>query len=420
MKRIYSQQLNEEYYVQDLASGFQVILYPKAERYNKGAFLSVGYGSLDQEFIDDNGTVHHTPPGTAHFLEHKLFENSSSDILEELGRLGANVNAFTAYDNTCYYFTAPDNFEPSLELLLQLPFRREYTQSGVELECDIISREIDMYLDSVDYRSYRNGLTALYPHHPMGQDIAGSHESIKQIDKRTLDLVMDNFYVPENMFLFLIGDFQPQELDQIVKSLPPFYHEYRPKARVMIESDPSIPTSDSLIEFDDTPIPSFDYLLKLEPLDDPEEAFQRMIKYNLILDVLFGKGSDFFQANYTAGVLSDLDVEYHYGQGYCYISFSAEGKKPEQFKLNLEKLLAGFHETGVSMEEVDRIKRKTMGRFLMGFNSIHNIAQTYIAFHYLKAHLFDYLETVNSIVLDDFQNLFQGANVFSIVREETL
>lgn len=90
------------------------------------------------------------------------------------------------------------------------------------------------------------------------------------------------------------------------------------------------------------------------------------------------------------------------------------------FKRNLEKLLGRFHLEGVSVEEVDRIKRKTMGRFLMGFNSINNIAQTFIAFYYLKVNLFDYLEIVREIHLDDFQDLFQGEALFSIIKKETV
>lgn len=419
MKRIHSPLLNEEYYETELASGFKVFLYPKAGLYNKGAFLSVGYGSLGRVFLDANGQQHQTPAGIAHFLEHKLFENGDSDLMVEFGRLGANVNAFTALENTCYYFTAPDHFEQSLELLLQIPIRRGYTAEGVQSERAIIAREIDMYLDSIEYRSFRNGLSALYPHHPIREDIAGTKESIEEITKETLDLVMDQFYVPENMFLFLIGDFTPEDVNKFVDLLPPFYHEAKPKAQLLIEPDRSRPERVIIKEVDLTPLPSFDYLLKLEPISDPVWSFRRYIKYQLILDVLFGKGSDFFEFNYTAGIISDLDVEYHYGQGYRYLSFSGEGKKPFAFKRNLENLLASFHETGVSMEEVDRIKRKTMGQFLMGFNSIHNIAQTFIAFYYLGAHLFDYLEIVNSMHLDDFQDLFQGVKVFSIIREET-
>lgn len=418
MKRIYSPLLKEAYYEKELASGFKIFLYPKAGIYNKGAFLSVGYGSLYERFIGADGTEYTTPEGTAHFLEHKLFENESGDLFETMARLGADVNAFTALEHTCYYFTAPDNFSESLELLLQLPILQSYSEAGIESERPIIASEIDMYLDSVDYRSYRNGLSALYPNHPIGQDIAGTKESIRRISKDTLDVVMDQFYVPENMFLFLIGDFGPENLVYFQDLLPPFYHESRPKARVILEPDETVLTEPIVTEYDDTPVPVFDYLLKLRPINDPILAFRRYIKYNLILDVLFGKGSDFFAETYGSGILSDLDVEYHYGQGYRYLSFSGEGRDPEGFKQKLEDLLAGFHETGVSMEEVERIKRKTMGRFLMGFNSIHNIAHTFIAFYYLQAELFDYMEIIDSMTLDDFKDLFHGAYVFSIIREE--
>lgn len=418
MIQVTSELLHESYYEEVLPSGFRIILYPKQDIYNKGAFLSVGYGGLIRSFVDASGKTHHTPAGTAHFLEHKLFENDQVKIIEQMSQLGANVNAFTALENTCYYFTGPDRFDEALDLLLQLPIVRAYTDDGVKSERDIIGREIDMYLDSIDYRSYRNALAALYPKHPIGEDIAGTLESIEEIDRETLDLVMDQFYVPENMFLFLIGDFLPEDMTRFIDQLPEFYQTYRPKAEVILPKDTTKPKRKTLVEYDDAPLASFDYLLKLEPIDDPVLAFRRYIKYNLILDVLFGKGSDFFEDNYTSGVLSDLDVEYHYGQGYRYLSFSGEGKKPNAFKKKLEELLGRFHLEGVSVEEVDRIKRKTMGRYLMGFNSINNIAQTFIAFHYLKVNLFDYLEIIREIHLDDFQDLFQGTPLFSVIKKE--
>lgn len=419
MKEVYSPLLKEAYYEMSLPSGFQIFLYPKPGIYNKGAFLAVGYGSLYERFVGADGNTYVTPPGTAHFLEHKLFENESGDLFESMARFGADVNAYTALDHTCYYFTAPDHFYESLGHLLQLPILRAYTEAGVASERSIIASEIDMYLDSLDYRSYRTALSALYPKHPIGQDIAGTKESIESITKETLEVVMDQFYVPANMFLFVIGDFSPTEMDRLLESLPPFYHEARPRAKVLIERDESVPDETLLVEHDETPLAVFDYLLKLEPIGDPVLAFRRYIKYNLILDVLFGKGSAFFEDTYRRGILTDLAVEYHYGPGYRYISFSGEGRDPTGFRTKLDDLLAGFHQTGVSMEEVERIKRKTMGQFLMGFNSINHIAHTFIAFYYRQARLFDFLDIVESMALDDFMNLFDGSYVFSTIEEES-
>lgn len=420
MIRHHSPLLNETYYETRLPSGFKIFLYPKAGRYNKAAFLSVGYGSLYQEFYDPSGALHTTPAGTAHFLEHKLFENESSDIFSHMSRLGATVNAYTAHENTCYYFTAPDKFEDSLRLLLELPIRREYSPAGVASERLIIEREIEMYLDAPDYRSYRAGLQALYPHHPIGQDIAGTKQSIGLITKQTLDLVMDQFYVPENMFLFVIGDFSPSDMARLIDLLPAYYHTARPRARLAIQADNSLPESDIILEHDAVAAPTFDYLLKLQPIADSVWAFRRYIKYQLILDILFGKGSVFFEDHYTNGTLSDLEAEYAYGTAYRYLSFSGEGQQPLRFKRQLEKQLKHFHETGVSVEEVERSRRKLMGQFLMGFNSLNNIALSFITLYYLKTHLFDYLEIVRTIELDDWQDLFHGAGVFSIIQEETV
>lgn len=418
MHKIHSSLLKETYYTKTLPSGFRVILYPKSDIFNKGAYLSVGYGSLHERFVTAEGEHFQLPAGSAHFLEHKLFENDEVKIFEKMSLLGANVNAFTSQDNTCYYFTAPSRFDEALELLLQFPLFQAYTEEGIRSEREIISREIDMYLDSVEYRSFHRALSELYPHHPVGQDIAGSKTSILQIDQHTLSRIMEHFYVPENMFLFVIGDFMPSYLEEVIARLPAYYHTPKPRAIPVMHKDESVPKRKILREHSEVSTPSFDYVLKLAPIDDPVLAFRRYVKYSIILDVLFGKGSDFYERCYEQGVISDLDVSYQSGQDYRYIAFSAEGKKPFRFKMEVERLLRDFHEKGISSEDIERNKRKIMGRYLMGFNSINNIAHTFIAFHYQGAKLFDFLDIVHEIEIDDFQELFNGTAVFSLIAKE--
>ena len=47
----------------------------------------------------------HLPAGVAHFLEHKMFEDEDGDAFAKFAKTGANANAFTSFDRTCYLFT---------------------------------------------------------------------------------------------------------------------------------------------------------------------------------------------------------------------------------------------------------------------------------------------------------------------------
>ena len=74
------------------------------------------------------------PDGTAHYLEHKLFESEEKGAFELFAKTGANCNAGTSYDHTVYYFTCTDHFEENLEILLNFVQSPYFTPETVEKE----------------------------------------------------------------------------------------------------------------------------------------------------------------------------------------------------------------------------------------------------------------------------------------------
>ena len=70
----------------------------------------------------------------------------------------------------------------------------------------IIAEEIKMYQEQPGYKIMFNTLRAMYHHHPIKVDIAGSVESIYSITKDDLYLCYETFYHPSNMVLFVVGD----------------------------------------------------------------------------------------------------------------------------------------------------------------------------------------------------------------------
>lgn len=73
-----------------------------------------------------------------------------------------------------------------------------------------------MYQDDPDYRVYLGCLQSLYPNTILGQDIAGSIDSIKNYCKGFKNN-FDYFYRPENCHLVLIGNFDIEQIYRFVK-----------------------------------------------------------------------------------------------------------------------------------------------------------------------------------------------------------
>ncbi|WP_459130035.1 EF-P 5-aminopentanol modification-associated protein YfmH [Guggenheimella bovis] len=414
MNEVKSEKLKERYFEETLPSGFKIILYPKPGIMNKGAFLTIGFGGFFTNFITRDGVEITHPYGSAHFLEHKLFENKKRNLMEEMGKLGSSVNAFTSHEITSFYYTAPLNFYEALKMHLEAP-NSNYTEEGIEKERPVIRREIDLYLDNPDYRAFHNGLKVLYPIHPIGKEIAGTKESIELVTKETLDQILEHFYTPSNMFLFVIGDFKKEDMQKIIEMLPERYLVKKEEAKPIIPEDKTVPKDRLLFEEWDTELPSFSYLLKLEPIEDKALSYRRMVKYSIILDVLFGKGSDFFKDLYEKGLLNDLDVQYSYGPKFRFIHISGESKQPEVVREKIIETLQAVKEEGIPQDEIDLIKKKFLGRYLMGFNSISNIALQYMESHFNGVDMFTFPEIVSEIHIDDFKDLFVGPDVFSVI-----
>lgn len=88
-----------------LPSGLTVLCRTMPGYSSVHAMYATNFGSVVREFTL-NGKRIQLPAGTAHFLEHKMFESEQGDAFDLYAKTGAAANAFTSYDRTCYIFTA--------------------------------------------------------------------------------------------------------------------------------------------------------------------------------------------------------------------------------------------------------------------------------------------------------------------------
>ena len=159
------------------------------------------------------------PEGIAHFLEHKLFENEDCDVFDLYAKTGANANAFTSFDKTCYFFSCSDNFKASLEILLSFVQSPYFTPESVAKEQGIIGQEIRMCDDDPGWRVFFNMLCGLYQKHPVRIDIAGTIESIAEITDDLLYRCYRTFYNLHNMVLAVAGKCTVDEVLEVADRL---------------------------------------------------------------------------------------------------------------------------------------------------------------------------------------------------------
>ena len=129
-----------------LKNGIRIVINKLPGTFSSTIGILVGAGSAN-ETPEENGI--------SHFIEHVNFKGtkkrSSFDISNESDMLGAQINAFTSKEMTCYYIKSTcDHTEKAFEILSDIFVNSVYKKEELERERGVIIEEINMYEDTPD------------------------------------------------------------------------------------------------------------------------------------------------------------------------------------------------------------------------------------------------------------------------------
>lgn len=219
MQEIVLKGIDEKMYYDICDNGLPIYMLVNEKVNNFYMTLSVKYGSIDTEFKckgDSEYTKVHD--GVAHFLEHVNFnEPDGSTAHEYFDKLGSSINAFTTFDFTCYEVFAHTEFEKNLNHLLDYVQTPYFTKELIEKEKGIICEEVKMGKNNPGHKLYYGMNKALYKKDKRRNLVTGEVEDVKATSVKELQSVFDTFYHPENMFLIITGNFNPDVAVGIVK-----------------------------------------------------------------------------------------------------------------------------------------------------------------------------------------------------------
>ncbi|MDO4154573.1 MAG: pitrilysin family protein [Clostridia bacterium] len=400
MRKVESARLQEFYYDIDHPSGLKILVYPKENYASAYAMFGTQYGSLDTDFrLAGEKDFTSVPEGIAHFLEHKLFESEDLDAFERYAKTGANANAYTSFDKTCYLFSCTDNLTDSLEILLDFVTHPYFTEATVQKEQGIIGQEIQMCRDEAGWESLFLLLRAMYHNCPVRIDIAGTVDSIAEISAELLYKCYNTFYNLSNMVLCVAGNVTPEQVlavaDRVLKPAAPveierkFHDEPRAVKKAYDEETLAVAA------------PIFSLGFK-EAVDTPERSLKEVIISNLLLDAICGKTTPFYNALLDEGLVNtSFDWEYFYGYGYAATIFTGETPDARAVEQRLVERISALQESGISEADFERIRKKHYGRTVMQFNDIESIANNMVSSYFRKESLFDDAEILQSLTLDE-------------------
>lgn len=419
IKEVRNELLNEKYYDIDHPSGLKILVMPKENYSSTYAIFATKYGSIDTMIQMSDGSFKEIPEGTAHFLEHKLFESEDLDAFERFAKTGASANAYTSFERTGYLFSCSANFKKNLEILLDFVQNPYFTQATVEKEQGIIGQEIDMYKDTPDWEVMFNCLRTMYHNLPVRIDIAGTQESIAQITAKTLYGCYDNFYNLHNMVLAVAGNADVDEIVEVAdKVLKPV--EGKMAQRKVIDEPEEV--IDSYIEEKlSVATPQFMFGFK-ESWDTPERTTKEEISMEILLDMISGQSSELYKRLFDGKLINNsFGFEYFTGFGYSCVLFAGESNDPKKVAEEIVGEIGRFRETGFDETAFERTKKKLYGRMIMGMNDIEGLANNMAVSYFAGEDVFTDFEIFKTVTLDDVNDIFkktldENRSVLSVIN----
>jgi predicted Zn-dependent peptidase len=152
--------------------------------------------------------------GVSHFLEHMMFKGtarrSAADVNREFDEIGANYNASTSQEVTCYWaHVLPEMLPRAIDLLSDM-LRPSLRQEDFDVEKKVILEEIGMYADKPFWTVYEQAMEDYFAADPLAYRILGTPRTIERMTRDQMRGYFEQRYSADNIVVALAGriDFQ--------------------------------------------------------------------------------------------------------------------------------------------------------------------------------------------------------------------
>ena len=317
----------------------------------------------------------HLGAGVSHFLEHLVSGGSTSKRTEAesqqlLDSIGAQANAYTTRDHTCYHMTTASRFfDTALDLLTDQVTNAAIKQEEWDREFKVVQREMESRRS--DPRSALQELmdATMFSIFPARHPVIGYGQVFRGLTRDDVYKYYRRTYVPDNMLLVAAGDLDPQKaLEKIKTALAGF--ERRPVP------DPTLPPEPAQLARRDAAreMPASQaYLLvawRTIPLYHPD-----LYPLDLLSFILgAGEGSRLVRVLREEKHLVTSIAAWSDTPGYDGGEFGvAATLNPEKLAAAQEAILAEvarLRERLVSPEELTRAKRQKVAEHVFGLQTV--------------------------------------------------
>jgi predicted Zn-dependent peptidase len=160
--------------------------------------------------------------GIAHFIEHMIFKGTHKRslfrILSRLDSVGADLNAFTAKEETTIYASFLNiYYDRTIELFSDILLNSTFPQKELEKEREVVIDEINSYKDSPSEQIVDDFEDQVFAGHALGNNILGTPKNVRKFTREAIQRYIKENYLPSKMVICSVGNINFERLIHIVE-----------------------------------------------------------------------------------------------------------------------------------------------------------------------------------------------------------
>ncbi len=163
-----------------------------------------------------------TQCGLAHFMEHMMFKGTPAhtplDISMHFDRLGAEFNAFTTKEYTCYYARfVDDKLQSALEVLSDMVINSSFSNEAIATEKEVVLEEIARSDDAPDEYVFDLFSQSMIANNSLGLSVLGDRQLVSHYKHDDCALFHKQHYGSGNLCVAAAGNVDHEALVLLVQ-----------------------------------------------------------------------------------------------------------------------------------------------------------------------------------------------------------
>ncbi len=383
-------------------NGFTLVTLPQNKAKTISVYLAVKAGAADEN--------HWLGHGLSHFVEHMFFKGSRNrkkgEIERQVREMGGYINAYTSHDSTVFYIqTLSEHAENAIDLIYDAALHPILDTIELEKERQVILAEQRMNEDKLSRKALMTLWETIFLRHPYQHPVIGYPELFKQVSRDDLAKFIEDYYVPSNLVMSIVGDFDPETVKKWVgdrfgeapmKRIPIFLRDREPeqitpRSRTIYRHAEHIRLFIGFpsVGLDDPNAPAIDIFAQILG-DGPTSRLYKTLKESqqVVIDISTS------HANLRDAGIFSIDVL------IAPDKFLELDQIEAKIMAEIDKLLVD----GFTAEELQRVKRQILSDHFSQFDSHSNIAHLLVSnevFTGNPAYSDDYLKQIQSLSTEE-------------------